>query len=298
MREVWRRLGVVAGVLMWAPALVARPEPSVDAPEVRARHALFPEVRPLITGPRPELPEWAQVTLPPREGLPAVPIYHGGREKKRVALTFDACSTNDDVRYDPRITEILLATGTPATIFMGGKWMVDEPDRVRELAGYTQFELGLHGYAHPFLTRYSDERVQDELVSAERVLYALTGRRAEYYRPPFGDVDDRVVAAAAAAGYATVMYDAPSGDPDERATAPRIVDWLDTIVQGGSIIVMHINHRGRHTADALEEVIASLRSRGFVLVTLSDLLHPDEPSAPIVYAPDAVHLDGEVTAQP
>jgi peptidoglycan-N-acetylglucosamine deacetylase len=276
-----RSLGV-ACVLVWAQTAGAFAEPSTDS-DAGARAAQRPtEASLFASGVKIVLPEWAEVDMAPRERLPAVPIYHGGRDSKRVALTFDACSTHDSVRFDPRILDILLATGTPATMFMGGHWMVQEPDRVRELADYPQLELALHGYFHPRMTRFTDRHIQDELIAAERVLFALTGRRTPYYRPPFGDIDERVVQAAADAGYATVMYDVASGDPDPRATAPKLVAWLERLVQGGSVVVMHINMRGHHTASALEDVIATLQAKGFVFVTMSELLQVDEASEPLV----------------
>ena len=44
------------------------------------------------------------------------------------------------------------------------------------------------------------------------------------------------------------------------------------MAKGGSIIVMHINQRGWHTAEALPEIITRLRKRGFTFVTVSELL--------------------------
>lgn len=35
---------------------------------------------------------------------------------------------------------------------------------------------------------------------------------------------------------------------------------------------MHINHRGWHTAEALPDIIAVLRKRGYKLVTAGELL--------------------------
>jgi peptidoglycan/xylan/chitin deacetylase (PgdA/CDA1 family) len=43
-------------------------------------------------------------------------------------------------------------------------------------------------------------------------------------------------------------------------------------VQNGSIIIMHANGRGWHTAEALPEMIHSLREQGYILVTISELM--------------------------
>lgn len=52
------------------------------------------------------------------------------------------------------------------------------------------------------------------------------------------------------------------------------------VAAGGSIIIMHANGRGVHTADALPSVISYLRSRGCKLVTVSELLASKQRGAP------------------
>ncbi len=253
-----RAVVVVVSLLGAAPAW-SRVEPAVDL-----ELPLIRKAAPVVDAPLPELPYL---------------VTHGPREAKRVALTFDACSTGDTERYDAEVIDILTATQTPATLFLGGRWMEAEPERTRALAAEPLFELGLHAHAHPYLTRLSDDSIRRELTDAQARLQELTGRTARYYRPPFGDVDARVARVAADAGFVTVMYDLASGDPDPQATAPRLIAWIDHMVQGGSIIVLHMNRRGVHTAEALPEIIASLRARGFELVTVGQLLEDDLPVA-------------------
>jgi peptidoglycan/xylan/chitin deacetylase (PgdA/CDA1 family) len=252
-----KQLGLLLGAL--AVAGVARAaEPSAEA---RGEGSIaLPGV--------PTLPITALDWRPP---LPPTLVEHGPRDARRIALTFDACSSLA-AGYESRITDILIRTHTPATVFLGGKWMLREQAHVRELAALPFLELGLHGYTHPHLTRVPDARILEELALDEQILFALTGRRADIYRPPFGEWDDRVLRVTASLGYLTVNFDAASGDADPRATAPKLIDWVPRIVKPGSIVVMHINGRGWHTAEALEELITTLRRKGYELVTVSELL--------------------------
>jgi peptidoglycan/xylan/chitin deacetylase (PgdA/CDA1 family) len=48
-------------------------------------------------------------------------------------------------------------------------------------------------------------------------------------------------------------------------------------VQNGSIILMHANGRGWHTAEALPDIIEYLRGEGYCLVTVSQLLELEPP---------------------
>ncbi len=198
---------------------------------------------------------------------------HGARGQKKVALTFDACTTTREPSpYDPRITAELQAMHVPATIFVGGGWAQREAPTLRELARDPLFEIGNHTFTHPHLTQLSDVQIRDELLRTQVKIAALTGHAPTLFRPPYGEYDAHVLRVAAELGLTTVEYDLPSGDPDVHATKQSLVSWVLHEARPGSIIVMHINHRRFHTAEALPEIVAGLRLRGFELVTVGDLL--------------------------
>jgi peptidoglycan-N-acetylglucosamine deacetylase len=209
---------------------------------------------------------------PPLDPVDPQVTAHGPRSERRLALTFDACATRVPSHYDSLVTKVLVETGTHATIFLGGKWMEEEQEQTRDLASHPQFELANHTFLHPHLKSVSDERIREELEQTEAVLYTLTGRQATYFRPPYGEYDERCVRIAAALGLHTIEFDLASGDPDVHATREKLIEYVTTKARNGSIIVMHINHRGWHTAEALPEIIRRLRARGFELVTVGELL--------------------------
>lgn len=233
-----------------------------------ATHAQHREV-----GSLPYAPPNLKILVPPALApVPAEIVAHGNRKEKKIALTFDACSTRLPSHYDERVTQVLVDTKTPATIFLGGKWMEDEPEHTKYLASLPQFELGNHTFLHPHLPQVSEKRMREELRWTQEVMYTLTGRQAKFFRPPYGEYDNRVVRVAAAMGLTTVEYDLASGDPDAHVTKEKLIAYVTTMAKPGAIIVMHINQRGWHTAEALPEIIAKLRARGFKLVTVGELI--------------------------
>jgi peptidoglycan/xylan/chitin deacetylase (PgdA/CDA1 family) len=199
-------------------------------------------------------------------------VSHGLRTKRKVALTFDACPTQHPGRFDEGITRILVETKTPATVFLSGLWIQDAEQHARYLASLPGFEIGNHSYSHPHLGQISDERVRDELQRTQQMLFDVTGKRAALFRPPYGECDERVVKLAAEMGLTTIEFDLPSGDPDRHATKEKLVEYVTSMARNGSIIVMHINQRGWHTAEALPDIITILRRRGFKLVTVGEIL--------------------------
>jgi peptidoglycan-N-acetylglucosamine deacetylase len=204
------------------------------------------------------------------------PVDHGPRSERRIALTFDACTTPGPDPYDPRITAELERLSVPATIFAGGGWAEKEPAAVRELAQNPLFELGNHTFSHPHLTKLDDDQIREELLRTQVAMRSIAGRTPTLFRPPYGEYDARVVRIAAELGLTTVEYDLPSGDPDRHVTRQALVEWVLREARPGSIVVMHINHRRFPTADALPEIVDGLRARGFELVKVSELLRPLE----------------------
>lgn len=199
-------------------------------------------------------------------------IEHGPRNSKKVALTFDACPTSHADEYDKQVIEVLVREKAPATLFLSGRWVEKNSGIARELAAKQQFEIGNHAYWHPHMTRKDDERVLAELKRTQAIIRKITGTRPKYYRPPFGEVDERVAKLAKQAGLTVIQYDIASGDPDPGLSAKKIIRSVVDEAKGGSIVVLHMNRNGVHTAEALPEIISGLRRRGFELVTVGELL--------------------------
>lgn len=232
-----------------------------------------------IGAPLPEEPPPLNLQTAPRlDPIPARVERHGPRRKKRIALTFDACSTAGPGRFDERVIRTLIALKVPATLFLGGKWMVEHPDETMELAHYPQFELANHTHLHPHLTRESDERVRDELLYTQDILYTLTGRSARLFRAPYGELDARVARVVGEQGLISIQYDLASGDPDPKISAKRLIEYVTDRAGNGSIVVMHMNGRGWQTAEALPRIVLRLRKKGYKLMTVGEML--GMPAAP------------------
>ena len=199
-------------------------------------------------------------------------IEHGPRGSSKIALTFDACPTGKLDEYDEKVIDVLLKESVPATLFMSGRWVEKNPEKTKLLASRPQFEIGQHSYYHPHMLEKDDERVLRELKRTQMLIKKITGRTPQYFRPPFGEVDERIVRLAAGAGLITIQYDIASGDPDPDLSPQRIVRSVLRDAKGGSIIVFHMNGNGVHTADILPQIISGLRQKGFTLVTIGDLL--------------------------
>ena len=200
-------------------------------------------------------------------------IYHGDRERPYVALTFDLCQKPElPAWFDQGIYDVLTRYDVPATFFMGGDWMRTHVDETLLLASNPKFELGNHSWSHPDLPGLSEEIISKEIIKTQNLLYQLTGRQAKLFRLPAGLYDDLALSVIAWNGLYTIQWDVETGDPDPTIGAERMNWAVRERVQNGSIIIMHANGRGWHTAEALPEMIEYLQNQGYTLVTVSQLL--------------------------
>jgi len=199
-------------------------------------------------------------------------IEHGRRDSRMIALTFDACPTTLPDEYDEKVIEILLHEKTPATLFLSGRWVEKNQEKVKFLASQPPFEIANHSFWHPHLLEKDDDRILRELKRTQAIIKKVAGGTPRYFRPPFGEVDERVAKLASKAGLVTIQYDIASGDPDEGLSPQRIVRSVLRDAKGGSIIVFHMNRKGVHTAEILPDIIDGLRKKGFTLVTVGELL--------------------------
>ncbi len=203
------------------------------------------------------------------------PIRRVETQQPQVVLTFDACATKKGwYGFDRDVFEILKREQVPATIFVSGLWVETHPEAMADLTGDPLIEFGDHSYDHPHMTTLSAARVDEEIDATEAAL-SRYGRHAVAFRPPFGEWNRKLVELARQRQLPLVTWDVVSGDPGTHATSAAIVHAVLGQARAGSIIVFHINGRGWKTHEALPEVLAGLRLRGFKFVSLSELLRED-----------------------
>jgi peptidoglycan/xylan/chitin deacetylase (PgdA/CDA1 family) len=93
------------------------------------------------------------------------------------------------------------------------------------LAGH---QLIVHTYRHPPLTTLSTVDVVAELGYARKIIKDITGVTPKVFRPPYGDVDDRVRAIAAAMGMQTSIW-------TRNPTTGEQFDTNDWKIPGGEV---------------------------------------------------------------
>jgi peptidoglycan/xylan/chitin deacetylase (PgdA/CDA1 family) len=275
---------VLAGAARAAPlrcfdaaTLAGRPDERLE------RHATAADVFVMPTAAEPGAPiAGAMAGIVRRVNLPA--------GDKAIALTFDLCQTRSPIAgYDGAIVDFLRANQVPATFFPAGRWLETHGARAQQLAADPLFVLGNHSFDHPDLHAAAAERIVNEVLMTETSL-ADTRRAAanacgtpvampmRLFRFPYGSCADTGAATVNAIGSVVIQWDVVSGDPDGTSAATITANLLREI-KPGSIVVMHANGRGTHTAEALARLVPKLRGEGYRFVTVPELLASGTPQA-------------------
>lgn len=200
---------------------------------------------------------------------PSTLVSRATTSDKVVALTFDFGS---DAGNLSRILQILGDRGVKATFFATGQAAANYPSALRSVV--TQgHEIGNHSYSHPYFTKLTSAQMTDELSRASTAIRNASGQAPKpYFRPPYGDYNSTVLQAAGNAGYThTVMWTIDTVDW-RGVSSTSIRDKVVNGVTPGSIVLMHVGGGATGTPDALPGMIDGLRSAGYRLVTVSQLL--------------------------
>ncbi|KAG1150969.1 hypothetical protein G6F37_000300 [Rhizopus arrhizus] len=128
-------------------------------------------------------------------------------------LTYDDGPLTSDAGTwaEPNLYDFLANHSQKAGLFYIGSNVIEAPAAAqRALAdGHT---ICVHTWSHPAMTSLKNEAVVAELYWTLRAIKEVTGVTSKCWRPPYGDVDDRVRAIAWQMGLATVIWDEDTDD--------------------------------------------------------------------------------------
>lgn len=198
-----------------------------------------------------------------------VPIYCVDREDKVCSITFD-CAWGTE--YTDDILKALKTAEVRATFFMVEFWTEKYPEFVKKIDA-SGCEIGTHSSTHSYMSKLNSEDIKKELNTSSAAIEAITGKKVELFRPPYGDYDDELVKTASELGYYTIQWDVDSLDWKNLVAGDISVRVLNGI-KNGSIILMHNN--GLHTAEAVPIILETLKNRGFTVVPVGELIYKED----------------------
>lgn len=197
-----------------------------------------------------------------------LPIYSVQTDEKKIAITFDAAWTNQDT---DQLIKILKKHSAKATFFIVGDWAEKFPESVKVFhnAGHT---IANHSDTHKAFSKCSREEIQNEIVSCNKRLEAITGDKITLLRAPSGDYTDQSMEVAKALEMETIQWNVDSLDYTG-LSVEEIVQRVLSRTENGSIVLFH--NGVDNTAEALDKILTELSARGYAFVSVDDLIYKD-----------------------
>ncbi|KAI9322743.1 hypothetical protein BX666DRAFT_1848795 [Dichotomocladium elegans] len=162
-----------------------------------------------------------------------------------MAVTFD----DGPSEFSPRLYDYLDSVNHDLTFFMVGSQVHEFPEIARRAfdAGH---ELAMHTWSHHPLTTLTNDQIVAELKWNEQVIREVTGYSPKFFRPPQGNIDNRVRDIAAALGFIPVIWTHDTNDwqmmtnPsfDSSYITGNISAWGATNATTGGISLSHDIH--------------------------------------------------------
>ena len=181
---------------------------------------------------------------------------------KYIALTFDDGPSR---KYTPILLDGLKERGVHATFFLMGKNIEGEEDIVKRMSEEGHL-IGNHSYEHIQLTKAGAKAVWEAVEHTQEQIEAITGKRPEYIRPPYGDWNEELEEEI---GMTPVLWSLDSLDWKLKDTG-KIIRQVLKDVKDGDIILLHDIFPS--SVEAALELIDILQKEGYVFVTADELL--------------------------
>ncbi|MFW6238671.1 MAG: polysaccharide deacetylase family protein, partial [Halanaerobiales bacterium] len=196
----------------------------------------------------------------------------GGTGDYKIALTFD---DGPDREYTPRVLDVLREYEVPATFFLLGKRVEENPELVTRIKDEGHI-VANHTWSHVNLDRVSGESYYNQINKTEKAIERETGLNTSLMRTPEGIISENVLEKARDMGYRVIYWSVDSRDWLTQDVDKILINTLPA-VKKDSIILLHsaggVGHDLSSSVEVLPELIETLRMRGYTFVNLDELLN-------------------------
>lgn len=179
---------------------------------------------------------------------------------KKIAITFD---DGPHASNTMKLLNILSAGGAKASFFASGSEAERHPELIKEISSRGH-EIGNHSYLH---RRISDIGMGDYTSSIDKTS-ALIGY-APLFRPPYGEISLPLIKFILGSKLKYAGWTVDSRDSYNKNKEKLAMSMRNRKIASGDIILFHEDYDT--TVSAMPDIIDDLKSRGFKLVTVSEL---------------------------
>ncbi|NMB41307.1 MAG: polysaccharide deacetylase family protein [Firmicutes bacterium] len=162
------------------------------------------------------------------------PIYQVEGRGPVVFLTFDVlwqkAHLGDILKY-------LEEQDIEAVFFVTGEWLKKNHEEAQQIIACGH-QLGNHTYSHSKLLLMTTEEITNEIVKFNELSCKLLGYHPLFFRPPYGDYNNKIVRIAKEQDLFTLLWSINAKTFSERETG-LIISHLEECLHDGAILLCH-----------------------------------------------------------
>lgn len=188
-------------------------------------------------------------------------------EKKYLCLSFDDGPNLTDPQTMTEMLDIMEKYNVPASFFIIGNKVTPENRPVIQRAIDMGCDIQNHTWTHRNMAELTAEEIAEDYQKCDDLIVELTGKKAEFFRPPYISINDTVyntIKVPFVCGKASMDWD-PNYDAEYR---------YQEIMKGaenGTIYLLHVMEGNDATLKAVDRAIPELKEQGYEFVNLPDL---------------------------
>lgn len=191
--------------------------------------------------------------------------YKGNIDNKTVAF---ACNIDWGNEYIEPMLKVFEDKNIKISFFVTGRWAEKNPEILKLIFAHGH-EIGNHGYNHLDYDKLGFEENKKEIKRAHLAIKEILNIDSLYFAPPSGAYNDNTVKAAQELNYDIIMWSIDTidwrHDSNKEVIKKRVLEKL----HNSAIILMHPTEE---TLKALPELIGELKSKGYGIGRVSDII--------------------------
>jgi peptidoglycan/xylan/chitin deacetylase (PgdA/CDA1 family) len=198
---------------------------------------------------------------------------NGSADIRKVALTFD----DGPGKATGKVLEILKEKDVRATFFMLGIRVENNTEMAKKVVAEGH-EIGGHTYGHVNFYSYKNNdkinKIEKEILSAKKAIKDKLGIDTKLMRFPYGYSKSDGLEVAQKLGYHVINWS--FGMDWENVPVQQMHAKYKQAIKNGAIFLMHDLPKNEKVLSFLEEFIDEIRSQGYEIVTVSELLNLEQ----------------------
>ena len=184
--------------------------------------------------------------------------------QKCVALTFD---DGPNTTVTPKVLKKLEKYNVVASFFVIGDRITEESAKVIKRASDMGCDIENHSKTHQQMSNLSEDELKKEIDFTTEKIESITNKSVKFFRPPFINTNELMFKTIDL----TFICGKGANDWVKEVTSTQRAKTIIETIGDGDVILLHDFDGNEATVDALDEIIPTLKERGYKFVTINEL---------------------------